>query len=116
MIRRPPRSTRTDTLFPYTTLCRSREAVLVADPAKDVVKGILVGPRWNKSWTCASALSCMDNAPSKAGTKHQAFPVREDGTAEPPAPGRHLHRCRHDRPSCADPIAEPSHACYGRGR
>src|SRR3546814_8162032 len=26
MIRRPPRSTRTDTLFPYTTLCRSRAA------------------------------------------------------------------------------------------
>src|SRR3546814_14548077 len=25
MIRRPPRSTRTDTLFPYTTLVRSRE-------------------------------------------------------------------------------------------
>src|SRR3546814_13029396 len=25
MIRRPPRSTRTDTLFPYTTLCRSVE-------------------------------------------------------------------------------------------
>src|SRR3546814_18544460 len=23
MIRRPPRSTRTDTLFPYTTICRS---------------------------------------------------------------------------------------------
>src|SRR3546814_6471172 len=29
MIRRPPRSTRTDTLFPYTTLCRS-ERVTVA--------------------------------------------------------------------------------------
>src|SRR3546814_15582535 len=28
MIRRPPRSTRTDTLFPYTTLFRSREKVL----------------------------------------------------------------------------------------
>src|SRR3546814_11932925 len=27
MIRRPPRSTRTDTLFPYTTLFRSGEAV-----------------------------------------------------------------------------------------
>src|SRR3546814_19739708 len=27
MIRRPPRSTRTDTLFPYTTLFRSREAL-----------------------------------------------------------------------------------------
>src|SRR3546814_19361389 len=28
MIRRPPRSTRTDTLFPYTTLFRSRELLL----------------------------------------------------------------------------------------
>src|SRR3546814_2651510 len=28
MIRRPPRSTRTDTLFPYTTLFRSLERVL----------------------------------------------------------------------------------------
>src|SRR3546814_3571788 len=28
MIRRPPRSTRTDTLFPYTTLVRSRSAAL----------------------------------------------------------------------------------------
>src|SRR3546814_7246167 len=27
LTRRPPRSTRTDTLFPYTTLCRSRQAV-----------------------------------------------------------------------------------------
>src|SRR3546814_4105231 len=27
MIRRPPRSTRTDTLFPYTTLFRSRRAM-----------------------------------------------------------------------------------------
>src|SRR3546814_4923253 len=32
MIRRPPRSTRTDTLFPYTTLFRSGEA---ADDAGD---------------------------------------------------------------------------------
>src|SRR3546814_9354028 len=28
MIRRPPRSTRTDTLFPYTTLFRSRYATI----------------------------------------------------------------------------------------
>src|SRR3546814_10952016 len=37
MIRRPPRSTRTDTLFPYTTLFRSRiqtlREVYVVDPA-----------------------------------------------------------------------------------
>src|SRR3546814_7897804 len=31
MIRRPPRSTRTDTLFPYTTLCRS----VSGKPARD---------------------------------------------------------------------------------
>src|SRR3546814_3710650 len=31
MIRRPPRSTRTDTLFPYTTLCRSGAMVRI-DP------------------------------------------------------------------------------------
>src|SRR3546814_16319526 len=30
MIRRPPRSTRTDTLFPYTTLFRARTARLFA--------------------------------------------------------------------------------------
>src|SRR3546814_6451194 len=30
MIRRPPRSTRTDTLFPYTTLFRSLDRVLAA--------------------------------------------------------------------------------------
>src|SRR3546814_13420870 len=31
MIRRPPRSTRTDTLFPYTTLFRSRQPVGAVD-------------------------------------------------------------------------------------
>src|SRR3546814_14778177 len=61
MIRRPPRSTRTDTLFPYTTLFRSVElgdgnARLVAqrgevveggdggvDPVMDAVGGVGVG-------------------------------------------------------------------------
>src|SRR3546814_10798680 len=33
MIRRPPRSTRTDTLFPYTTLFRSDQAGRHAGPA-----------------------------------------------------------------------------------
>src|SRR3546814_17103492 len=32
MIRRPPRSTRTDTLFPYTTLFRSDIAARAGDP------------------------------------------------------------------------------------
>src|SRR3546814_7289770 len=37
MIRRPPSSTRTDTLFPYTTLFRSDNALLVAERAGVVV-------------------------------------------------------------------------------
>src|SRR3546814_4600640 len=35
MIRRPPRSTRTDTLFPYTTLFRSSGAIEQLSPARD---------------------------------------------------------------------------------
>src|SRR3546814_10994889 len=46
MIRRPPRSTRTDTLFPYTTLFRSRagehrfgrEAAVLRDGARVVIR------------------------------------------------------------------------------
>src|SRR3546814_10620464 len=34
MIRRPPRSTRTDTLFPYTTLFRSLQELRPADSAR----------------------------------------------------------------------------------
>src|SRR3546814_1152979 len=34
MIRRPPRSTRTDTLFPYTTLFRSRPRPRLAAPER----------------------------------------------------------------------------------
>src|SRR3546814_2374341 len=36
MIRRPPRSTRTDTLFPYTTLFRSRREPSPRRPARPI--------------------------------------------------------------------------------
>src|SRR3546814_13412427 len=41
MIRRPPRSTRTDTLFPYTTLFRSPETVAHHDFVKRRVVSVL---------------------------------------------------------------------------
>src|SRR3546814_17847367 len=41
MIRRPPRSTRTDTLFPYTTLFRSRYTRRMHTPAADKRVAIL---------------------------------------------------------------------------
>src|SRR3546814_8117762 len=49
MIRRPPRSTRADTLFPYTTLFRSREtaydAPIAAVPTAEAVAGTTESPR-----------------------------------------------------------------------
>src|SRR3546814_10764918 len=36
MIRRPPRSTRTDTLFPYTTLFRSDHAQRITDLGRGI--------------------------------------------------------------------------------
>src|SRR3546814_3199026 len=42
MIRRPPRSTRTDTLFPYTTLFRSCERLYLHDARRH---GLCVQPR-----------------------------------------------------------------------
>src|SRR3546814_11144789 len=43
MIRRPPRSTRTDTLFPYTTLFRSVERALGAGPAESFAVSPVLG-------------------------------------------------------------------------
>src|SRR3546814_20239252 len=42
MIRHPPRSTRTDTLFPYTTLCRS---VVCNEITKTAVLDAMAHPR-----------------------------------------------------------------------
>src|SRR3546814_886482 len=48
MIRRPPRSTRPDTLFPYTTLFRSRRADRLVEPAAfahDLLRRLGVVPK-----------------------------------------------------------------------
>src|SRR3546814_16906423 len=49
MIRRPPRSTRTDTLFPCTTLCRSididRRLVTVVDVERRHLEAAIARPR-----------------------------------------------------------------------
>src|SRR3546814_13201742 len=48
MIRRPPRSTRTDTLFPYTTLFRSVESLDSAETVKANRGGWYMLGRWNR--------------------------------------------------------------------
>src|SRR3546814_12359072 len=44
MIRRPPRSTRTDTLFPYTTLFRSLRAVRWTRPLRPRTRWLALDP------------------------------------------------------------------------
>src|SRR3546814_17956894 len=51
MLRRPPRSTRTDTLFPYTTLFRSLS--LAGDPEARSETSPLVGASWTLTWIAA---------------------------------------------------------------
>src|SRR3546814_17709784 len=64
MIRRPPRSTRTDTLFPYTTLFRSR--------------------RWRgTARRRASSLSRSASGPSVSAPRHAALPAIVDAVGEP---------------------------------
>src|SRR3546814_13167084 len=59
MLRRPPRSTRTDTLFPYPTLFRSREVSLHRGRLQGAVRGVGQDP-------LANAAS-LDSAPVIAG-------------------------------------------------
>src|SRR3546814_16216801 len=52
MIRRPPRSTRTDTLFPYTTLFRKwqNSANLRDLDARDLIDPLLIEHRFALKW------------------------------------------------------------------
>src|SRR3546814_2628008 len=84
MRRRPPRSTRTDTLFPYTTLFRSRLEVLGAvlevegdviawaDAPLDQVVGEAVGV----------GLQLAVGAPLRAAHERLAIPRSEEHTSE----------------------------------
>src|SRR3546814_15477745 len=68
MIRRPPRSTRTDTLFPYTTLFRSAHIALLG--YADGERRYIIAPRGLE--VGATLLSGMD-APIRAGN---TLPIR----------------------------------------
>src|SRR3546814_9102571 len=61
MIRRPPRSTRTDTLFPYTTLFRSL-IVPIAGPGRARVQ-VTADLDFDKRQTTSEAFADPDQAP-----------------------------------------------------
>src|SRR3546814_12264532 len=68
MIRRPPRSTRTDTLFPYPTLFRSTDLTYIEDAARrmqSLVQDLLALSRAGKSamrLQATSLTTCADDA------------------------------------------------------
>src|SRR3546814_5702249 len=71
MIRRPPRSTRTDTLFPYTTLFRSGEVLLL-------IHGSLCDYRYWRWQIPALSLNYHVVAPSLRGFWPEAFTTADD--------------------------------------
>src|SRR3546814_20831416 len=66
MIRPPPRTTRTDTLFPYTTLFRSVQAVIVdTDGVARTVKRVLKTD-YSKKQDCETVLHIDGKAATEA--------------------------------------------------
>src|SRR3546814_5594949 len=63
MIRRPPRSTRTDTLFPYTTLFRSAQSVLTV---------FMQPPNWAPAFAEARRAFWPGSCPSSLRFRHLA--------------------------------------------
>src|SRR3546814_5004828 len=80
MIRRPPRSTRTDTLFPYTTLFRSaRSAALSPDSRSRLRHATTLGEGRSEERTSelqslmriSYAVFCLKKKKKKTSNKHK---------------------------------------------
>src|SRR3546814_20824063 len=94
MIRRPPRSTRTDTLFPYTTLCRSVDDSEVHD-ARDALAALVAEVRREEEaaqrasdQSAAAALEISQLATGTAVSPEEMAEVRP----ERPRPWRPLRQ------------------------
>src|SRR3546814_17695295 len=90
MIRRPPRSTRTDTLFPYTTLFRSgRGARIGTSDMSDASRAWLRTFRFGKPAATAELERSRDSGDGPKGERRQPRIIH---ILSP-----HLCRCRGDR-------------------
>src|SRR3546814_1743559 len=86
MIRRPPRSTRTDTLFPYTTLFRSEITLPPNDPVlfylqrlRDEAHRFAIGAHRTKR-AKSMAVSTLDDVPGIGPSRKRAL-LMHFGTA-----------------------------------
>src|SRR3546814_8811652 len=111
MIRRPPRSTRTDTLFPYTTLFRSRSGfegklVFLADERLKTgdlrVEWADGGVERNQMalWQEIDAVIARVLAPTAGDGKQPPQSADPQGTASPTPPP--------DRPAAVQPLDRTS--------
>src|SRR3546814_9370240 len=78
MLRRPPRSTRTDTLFPYTTLFRSGEP---SGGSSGSTVGMYGEPATSKVMAPSDSIACsFDSLASLRGVSVMIVGTRFDGT------------------------------------
>src|SRR3546814_15282571 len=92
MIRRPPRSTRTDTLFPYTTLFRSN---WIPQTGREIVVAHGLDPL-----QAARALKAVSDAPDQFVSKselHSGLDVREIICTPLAVPDKALNRSEERR-------------------
>src|SRR3546814_1430054 len=107
MIRRPPRSTRTDTLFPYTTLFRSRlfgfrDALRRARPASARYAGPQASRR--DGWTHATGRRVPVAAGISSGRPRARMGLRRDRVVRQAQRRRAAHR-----PASLALVAAPNH-------
>src|SRR3546814_6049519 len=88
MIRRPPRSTRTDTLFPYTTLFRSSQRV-----AKEFTTTVAIMARrfTTKKPTTTQTAVAHSRVPMLSSRIASAFPAGSGAAIEHSARRQHGH-------------------------
>src|SRR3546814_12347099 len=101
MVRRPPRSTRTDTLFPYTTLFRSRSRSCSASARRSTAGGRSSGCAWQAEDTEKGGRGGARSPQVQKDTTHN--PGGTSGTVQP-------------RPDISLPVlCRPSVACASHG-
>src|SRR3546814_19062102 len=97
MIRRPPSSTRTDTLFPYTTLFRS-VAVARPEPHEAIALADRVGADMHPVGKRLLGLGRILDAPAIEGEAHAVISAFDAGAAQ----ATHRHSCEAVRPTVLD--------------
>src|SRR3546814_2838300 len=90
MMQRPPRSTRTDTLFPYTTLFRSNEVedaflIVEVDQATQIIHVVhvrMIGMQLDEAFYCSQRLRLVVLAIIGVGNFHLCLLRSEEHTSE----------------------------------